>query len=236
MKKIILSAAILIASFTSTFAQNIDEIIAKNTAVRGGAEKMLAIKTLRIENTMTTQFGDFENKIVLLVGKAMRSDTKIMENELVQAYDGTTAWAIMPTMMGGSGSAEALSPEMAKGIDSQKDPFPFLNYAEKGNKIELVGTEKVNGNDTHRLKITYKDGAISEFWLNATDGQMVKVAATQNGQTGEVFYSNFKEFNGVTFPMTMVTENPQAGKITIDTKNITINGIIDEEIFKLPKK
>ena len=131
MKNFIISASILIASLSSSFGQTIEEIAAKNIASNGGSEKISAIKSIAMQNTMTTQFGDFENKMVLLVGKAMRSDTKIMDNELVQAYDGTTAWAIMPTMMGGSGSAEPLSAEMAKGLTSQIDPFPFFNYNEQ---------------------------------------------------------------------------------------------------------
>ncbi len=236
MKKIILSAALLIASLSSTIGQTINEIVAKNTAARGGADKILAIKSLTTESIMTTQFGDFENKTVVLVGKAMRSNTKIMGSELTQAFDGVTAWAIMPSMMGGSGEPEPMPAEMAKGVGSQTDPFPFLNYAEKGNKLELLATEKIKGNDCFHIKMTDKEGVVSELWLNSESFQLVKVLATQNGQTGEVYFSNFKDFEGVSFPMTMETENPQAGKITIDTKTVTINGILDENSFKMPKK
>ncbi len=236
MKKTLLSLVILFGSANLLKAQTVDEIIAKHITARGGADKLSSIKSVTTENSLSTQFGDFENKMIVVVGKAMRSDTKLMGNEMIQAFDGTTAWMLMPSMMGGSGEPEAAPAEMTSGIASQTDPFPMLDYATKGTKLELLGTEKVKDKDAHHLKMTSKDGIISEVWIGVENSLVAKIKATQNGQEAELFFSNHKETDGVNFPMTMETSNPMAGTITIDTKTVTLNGVIDENIFKLPKK
>ena len=86
------------------------------------------------------------------------------------------------------------------------------------------------------MKMTSKDGSVSEVWIGVENSLVAKLKATQNGQEAELFFSNHKETDGVSFPMTMETSNPMAGTITIDTKTVTLNGMIDENMFKLPKK
>jgi outer membrane lipoprotein-sorting protein len=236
MKKTILVFALFVASTIVLNAQTVDEVVNKHLAARGGAEKLRAVKTLSMENTLGAQGMEFENKMMVLVGKMMRSDSKIMGNDMVQAFDGETAWAIMPSMMGGTGEQQAMPDEMGKGVASQTDPFPLLDYAQKGSKLELLGNEKVKDKDAYHLKMTSKDGSESEIWIDVENGFVTKVKATQAGQEAELFYSNFKETDGLHFPMTMETSNPMAGTITIDTKSITINGTIDEAIFKFTGK
>ena len=236
MKKTLLSITLLIVAIFTINAQTADEIIAKHIVARGGAEKLRNIKSVAMDNTLGAQGMEFENKMIVVVGKAMRSESKIMDNQMVQAFDGETAWAIMPAMMGGSGEPQAMPAEMVKGVAGQTDPFPLLDYGTKGSKVELVGTEKVKDKDAFHIKLTNKDGDISDFWINTDNSYISKIKVTQAGQEAELFYSNYKETDGVSFPMSLETSNPMAGTITIDTKAIVINGPIDDSIFKLPTK
>jgi outer membrane lipoprotein-sorting protein len=236
MKKTILSLVILFVSAIALNAQSVEEIVAKHIAARGGVDKLSSIKSVTTENLLNTQFGEFENKMFVVVGKAMRSETKLMGNEMIQAFDGATAWVLMPSMMGGSGEPEPAPTEMTNGIASQTDPFPMLDYATKGTKLELLGTEKIKDKDAFHMKMTSKEGTLSEVWIGVENSLVVKIKASQNGQEAELFFSNHKETDGVNFPMTMETSNPMAGTITIDTKTVTLNGMIDENMFKLPKK
>ena len=236
MKKIILSYSVFFITVLASSAQTVDEIVTKHLNARGGVEKMRGIKTVAMQNILAAQGMEFENKTMVVVGKAMRSESKIMGNDMIQAFDGVTAWAIMPTMMGGTGEPQEMPAEMMKGVASQTDPFPFLDFATKGNKIDLINTEIVKGKDAYHLKITSKDGTESETWIGVENGLIAKIKASQNGQEQEMFFSNYKEFEGLNFPMSMEMENPMAGTITIETKSIVINGVIDEAIFKMPGK
>lgn len=218
-------------------AQTVEEVVNKHVAAAGGADKIRAIKSIVMENTLGAQGMEFENKMILVMGKMMRSESKIMGNDMVQAFDGETAWAVRPAMMGGSGEPEALPAEMAKSVINQTDQFPLLDYATKGTKLELLSNEKVKDKDAYHLKMTTKDGSESEIWIGVENGLISKVKVAQNGgQEAELFYSNYKETNGVLFPMMMETSNPMAGTITIETKTIAVNGTIDESVFKFTGK
>ena len=234
MKKIILSVAVLALSFGTLLAQSVDEIIAKNISAMGGVAKLHGVKSVVMETTIKLQGLEIENLTTILVGKAVRSDSKIMGNDLVQAFDGTTPWSITPTLMGGNGEPQVMSAEMSKSVISQADPFPLLDYTKKGTRVELLASEKVKDKEAHHVKITTKDGAESEVWIDVTSSLVSKSKSMQNGQEVEVFYSNYTVIEGINFAMSMETSNPMAGIINIDTKTVKLNPVINESIFRMP--
>ena len=236
MKKIILPVAILVLSFGTLLAQSADEIVTKHLNAAGGVAKLHEVKSLVMETSIKVQGLEIENLTTILVGKAIRSDSKIMGNNMVQAFDGTTSWAITPTMMGGTGEPQLMSEEMSKTVTTQIDPFPLLDYLKKGTKLELLASEKVKDKDAYHLKVSTKDGAESEIWIDVSSGLMSKLKTVQNGQEVEVVFSNYQEIEGINFSMSMETSNPTAGIITIDTKTVKLNTAIDELIFKMPIK
>ena len=236
MKKIILSVVVLVLSVGTLSAQSVDEIVAKHLNAIGGVVKLHEVKSVIMETSIKVQGLEIENLTTILVGKAMRSDSKIMGNNMVQAFDGTTPWAITPTIMGGTGEPQVMSEEMSKAVISQVDPFPLLDYLKKGTKLELLASEKVKDKDAYHLKISPKDGVESEIWIDVSSGLMSKLKTVQNGQEVEVIFSNYTEIEGINFATSMETSNPMAGIITIDTKTVKLNMAIDELIFKMPIK
>lgn len=234
MKKIILFVIILTLSIGTLSAQSVDEIVAKNLNALGGVAKLHEVKSVITENAIKVQGLEIDNLTTVLVGKAMRSDSKIMGDNLVQAFDGTTAWAITPVIMAGNGEPQVLSEEMSKSVISQIDPFPLLDYVKKGTRLELLASEKVKDKDAYHLKIYPKDGAESEIWIDVTSGLMSKLKTMQNGQEVELFFLNYKETEGINFPISSETSNPMAGIVSIETKSVKLNNAIDEVIFKMP--
>ncbi len=234
MKKITLSVAVLALSIGTLTAQSVDEIVNKNLNAIGGVAKLNTVKSVVMETTIKLQGLEIENLTTIVVGKAVRSDSKIMGNDLVQAFDGTTPWSITPTLMGGNGEPQVMSPELSKSIISQIDPFPLLDYTKKGTRVELLASEKIKDKEAHHLKISTKDGDESELWIDVTSGLVSKSKTMQNGQEVEVFFSNYTVIEGINFAMSMETSNPMAGVINIDTKTVKLNPTIDESIFKMP--
>ncbi|HTD99819.1 MAG TPA: hypothetical protein VK668_11050 [Mucilaginibacter sp.] len=234
MKKIILSVTVLILSIGTLLAQSVEEIVTKNLNAIGGVAKLHQIKSVITENTIKVQGLEIENLTTILVGKAMRSDSRIMGNNMVQAYDGTTPWAITPVIMGGNGEPQVMSEEMSKSIINQIDPFPLLDYVKKGTGLVLLVSEKVKDKNAYHLKISPKGGTESEIWIDVASGLMSKLKTIQNGQEVELFFSNYKEIEGINFATSIETSNPMAGVITIDTKTVKLNNAIDEVIFKMP--
>lgn len=236
MKKVLLSLVILFVSTKFVSAQTVDEVVAKHIAAMGGEEKLRSVKSVVLENSLNVMDMDLENKTSLVVNKAMRNSTKLMGDEMIQAFDGETAWWQRPTMMGGTGEPEVMPAEMAKGAVSQTVAFPFLDYKTDGSKLELIGTEKIKGADAYHLKSTSKDGYIFDSWLDANTNYLVKLMVEVAGEKQEIYYSNFKPVDGIMFSHSMSTSNPQAGEIKIETKKVIINEPLDLAIFKYNKK
>lgn len=231
-----LAAALVAFVSASTYAQTVDEIVDKHIAAIGGADKLKAVKTLAIDRTLAVQSMEIPTKTLIVVGKALRTESSVMGNSMIQVVEGTTGWMIRPVMMQGTGEPEDMPAEMVQQQIGQLDPFgPLFNYKDKGNKIELVGKEKVEKSDAYRIKITTKDGQVMEEFIDATSFMLTKLKATMQGQEGEISFSDYKEVEGIKFANTMDMTS-QMGALTFVTTKIAINGAIDEAIFKKPVK
>ncbi|MGV3557508.1 outer membrane lipoprotein-sorting protein [Larkinella arboricola] len=218
-------------------AQTVEEIVSKHVTALGGKDKLNGVKTLYTERSLSVQGMDIPNKTTMVVGKALRTESSVMGNAMIQVIDGSTGWMIRPAMMGGSGNPEDMPAEMVKQQLGQLDPFgPLVNYQEKGNKVELVGKEKVEGKDSYHLKITTKEGLVMEEYLDSNTYLLNKLKVNMNGQQGEMIFSDYKEVEGIPFANTTHMTSEQAGNLVFTTNKVTINGPVDEAIFKKPAK
>jgi len=236
LTKIIASAFIM-----ASLAQTADEIVAKHIEAMGGAEKWKALKGLEMKNKFSVQGMDIEMKAVVVSGKSYRSDVSVMGQEIISAVDGETGWMQRPSMMGGTGEPEDMPGAMIKETLRQTNlGGSLLNYKEKGSTLELVGKEKMDGADVYHLKLTEKNGEVTNLFLSATTYYTLKSAGKRNVQgqdvDAEVVFSNFKQIEGLTFPFSMDTPSPMGGTMTIETESIKLNPTIDESIFKKPGK
>lgn len=222
---------------TSSFAQTVDEIVEKHVAALGGLDKLKGVTTLVTDRSLAVQGMEIPTKTTLVVGKSLRSESTVMGNSMIQVIDDAKGWMIRPTMMGGTGEPEDMPADQIKQQESQLDPFGGLvDYKEKGNKVELVGKEKLDKKDVYHLKLTAKDGQVIDEFLDANTYLISKVKANMNGQDGEITFSDYKDFEGVKFAGSMDITNPQMGVMTFITNKVIINSKVDESVFKKPTK
>jgi len=225
-----------LATFLSlgAFAQTVDELVDKHIAALGGKDKLAGVKTIITERSLSINGMDIPSKTTVLVGKALRQESSVMGNSMVQVVDGSTGWMIRPAMMGGSGDPEDMPAEMVKQQLGELDPFgPLVGYKEKGNQVELVGKEKVDGKDGYHLKVTTKEGIVLDEYLDAATYLVSKVKRPGvGGQTAEILFSNYKDVEGIKFPYTLEVAGGQMGKITFNTDRVKLNTPVDQKVFQ----
>jgi hypothetical protein len=140
-------------------APSVDDLVARNTAARGGAEKIKAIRSLRITGQATAPNG-MSLPLTLYVKRPAltRMEMALESNRIVQAFDGSEAWTINPLA---SGEPTRVSAEESKSIhddaESMLDGF-LMDYRAKGIGIEAMGQEDVGGSPAYKLKITTRQG------------------------------------------------------------------------------
>jgi hypothetical protein len=233
----LLGAIFAFAISAGAFAQTVDEIVDKHIAAVGGLDKIKSVTSLITDRSLALNGMEIPSKTTILVGKGMRTESTVMGNSMVEVIDGSTGWMIRPTMMGGTGEPEEMPADQVKQRAGQLDPFgPLVNYKEKGNKVELVGTEKVDKKDNFHLKVTTKDGQEVALFLDANTYLLSKMRATMNGQEGEISFSDYKETDGIKFANAMEMTNPQMGMLSFLTNKVIVNSKLDESILKKPVK
>ena len=228
--------AVATFTFVNVYAQSVDEIVAKHVEAMGGAEKLKTVNSIMTERVLAVQGMEIPSKSVIVVGKSMRSESTVMGNSMVQVLHGEKGWKIMPSMLGGTGEPEDMSADEIKPLYGQLDPFGALyNYQEKGNKVELIGKEKVDKKDMFHLKITTKEGVAMDEYLDASTYLVYKVATNVNGQEGELVFSDYEVIEGIKMANTIDITSPM-GAFTMITNKTIINGAVDEQIFAKPAK
>lgn len=231
-----LAASVAVLVSLSSYGQTVDEIMAKHVEALGGAEKLKSVKSLVTERSISVQGMELPNTTTILVGKGMRNETSVMGNSMIQAVEGDKGWWIRPAMMGGTGEPEDMPAEMVKTSATQMNPFAtVIDYKSNGDKVELVGKEQLDKKDVYHLKVTTKDGKVSDQYIDANTYMVTKVKSKGEEGESEVLFSDYKTVDGIKFPHTMDMTNPQMS-MSMTTSKIVVNGPVDESIFKRPAK
>lgn len=232
------SAAALLA-MPAAHAQTVDEIISKNLDARGGKDKIMAVKTARATGRMVMGPGmEAPFTIVWKKPGMVRMEFTIQGMTGVQAFDGTMGWSLMPFM--GKADPEKMSEEDMTHIKDQADfDGPLVDYKSKGNQVELVGKETVEGTEVYRLKVTKKSGEVIFSLLDGEAFLEIKEEGkrTIRGQELEFETSlgDYKDVAGLMMAHSIESKAkglPQTQAMTID--KIEINPDIPDDSFKMP--
>jgi outer membrane lipoprotein-sorting protein len=223
-------------------AQTADDIVGKYVKTIGGMDKLQSVKSVRRSGKFTGG-GGFEARVL---EEKKRPDLIRQEFSLqgmvgVTAYDGRTGWKIEPWQ--GKKDPEPLGEEEMKSIVEDSDfDGPLVNYASKGNKVDYVGTEPVEGTDAYKLKVTLKNGDVLYYYMDTDYYVPIKIDTKRfvRGEEREYETSlgDYKEVSGVYFPYSSETnakgsQNKQ--KITIEKVEVNVP-IADSRFVSPPAK
>ncbi len=229
MKNLFISALFLttLAVGQCATAQTVDDIVKLNIEAMGGAKKIDSLKTLKMEGTLNTQGVDVMITSTTAHLKGVRVDIEVMGTSNYQVANTTEGWVYMPVM--GMSTAQKMDDDQFKAAQNQMDlQGTFLNYKEKGTKIELAGKET----DAYKLNITYKNGIKKTVFIDVKTNRIVKsLGMTKiNGEETETetIMSDYKQnADGYWFPYSV-----SATQGTTIYDKISTNVTVDEGIFK----
>ena len=234
---------LFITGMTST--QTADEIIDKYLENIGGKDKLESIKSLHIQASTKAQGMDLPIEIYMTKDGKQLITAEIQGKKFVQvAFDGNTAWHTNFMNMKNE-KMDKESTENLKRNSAGEFISPFLNYKEKGYKVELLGKEEIEGTETYKIKLTQKpeikDGKEvpnESYYYFDTENYVPVVVETiikdgpMKGAKFQQIFSDYQEVDGIYFPFsTMNKFNGQTGQEVKLTK-IEINPEIDNSIFE----
>src|SRR6266566_5384894 len=229
---------LLFSSFA--FSQTADELIAKNIQAKGGMDKIKAIKTVRMSGKLDAA-GGFTG----LVGQENMRPNLVRETftlqgmTQVQACDGSLGWQIRP--FGGRKDPQLMGEDDMRDllIDADFDG-PLVDYKEKGNRVEFLGHDTVDGDDALRLKVILKNGDIIYYYLDPdtfleirTERQeFVRGAVRENVAD----LGSYKKVGGVMYPFSLASgpKNDPSSWQSVTIEKMEVNVPLSNSEFAVP--
>lgn len=236
-------AVIVLAAFScislSGRAQTAEELVNKNIEAKGGIDKLKAIHSVRMTGKLTASEG-----FTATVGQEnlrpnlVRETISLQGMTAVTAYDGATGWQIQP--FGGHKDPELMGEDDLRDLLLDADfDGPLVDYQEKGNTVEYLGHDVVDGDDALRLKVTLKNGDIIYYFLDPDTFLEIRKEVQQfiRGSVHEkvLEMGSYKPVAGVMFPYSISQgskTNPAENTTTID--KIDVNASFEQADFALP--
>lgn len=174
-----MAAAMAITFTIGAHAQTVDEIVAKNIAALGGKEKLQTLKTVKMSGSMSVSGTDVIITNIKSHMTGARMDIEVMGTSNYKLNNTSKGWNFMP-IFGMSAPVELTPDELKSAVALLDIQSPLLDYKEKGNSIQLKGTEKVDGADAWNLAVTYRNGKLINFFIDTKTGFVIKTTSTEN--------------------------------------------------------
>lgn len=235
---VVLAAVSCLSVFA--YSQSADELVNKNIQAKGGVDKIKAIKSVRITGKLSGG-GGFTAAVVQenLRPSLVRETFALQGMTAVTAYDGTTGWQIQP--FGGHKDPELMGEDDMKDLLLDADfDGPLVDYKEKGNTVEFLGHDVVDGDDALRLKVTLKDGDIVYYYLDPDTYLEIRKEVQEfiRGSVREsvIEMGSYKPVAGVMYPYSISQgskANPSQQTTTVE--KIEVNIPIDPSDFAVPR-
>jgi len=233
MKLIKTSAIAIVATLVSvfTFAQTAEEIVAKHIEAIGGTEAWKKINSLYYEGKLTVQGAEINVTLTALNGKGVRQDLTVMGMTGYQIITPKAGWNFMPFQ--GQTTAEAMTAdELKQSADDLDVQGKLVDYKAKGNTIESLGKDDVEGTECFKLKVTTKAGNVETIFIDPKTYYIVRTIQKRiaNGQESDVptDLSNYKKLpEGIVVPFSMTLP---FGELVISKADV--NKPVDESLFK----
>jgi len=230
------------------------QIVEKNVAARGGLAAWHGVQTMVWKGRMgagattyeVVSRGKLQTKqrdeallpFTLEFKRPQKTRLEIQFNgqTAVQVFDGVQGWKLRPYLGRTNWDAYTVDEMKQAAAEPGIDGF-LIDYAAKGAKVELVGTEKVQDQSTYKLKVTLNGGQVRHVWVDSKTFLEAKVEGLPRRLDGkahavEIYLRDFKREGSIVIPHVIETHvvglrRPE--KITIESA--TVNPKLDDARF-----
>jgi outer membrane lipoprotein-sorting protein len=236
-------AALLASPLAMAAGLTAEQIAEKNATARGGLAAWRAVDSMKLSGQMDaggTPAVRLPFDMSLKRPHKSRLELHVKDQTAVQVYDGQQGWKQRPYL--NRDDVEAFSPQETQAAADDADlDGPLIDHARKGTRIELAGTDTIEGHKAYRLHLTRADGRQSNLWIDTATFLDVKMDGEPRRldnkvHTVSVFYRDYKTVGGLKIPMaleTVVDGVRQSRKISF--QSVTVNPQMADALFARPE-
>ncbi|MFD2035226.1 M16 family metallopeptidase [Belliella marina] len=191
----------------------------------GGEAKVKSIKTSLVEASAEVQgmklgFDYYYDEQSQSFSNKVSMGGNVMSNTLLKDGKGEVK---------ANGMSQALTDEQFEAAKMGMFIFPELHFESLGYTLEVDGIKDVEGEDAYKVVISNPIGSTTINYYSVGTGLKVK---SESEETGEVFFSEYKSFDGVHYPMRMVIKSPMI-PVPLDAvvNNVVFNTTFEDSVF-----
>ena len=217
----------------------LDQVLANHYDALGGLDAIKGMDTATFAGKMSMGPGG-EAPFKMYFKRPMKARMEFTMQGMtgVQAFDGETAWMLMPFM--GKSDPEVMAEDQAKNMKEQADiDGPLVDWQEKGHKVELMGLEETEGTEAYKIRVELANGDVRTHYLDSeyfiTIKQEGKTMVQGNEMEFETILSDYKEVGGLMFPHSIESRakgSPEGQVITIEEIEVGVD--LSDDLFTMP--
>jgi photosystem II stability/assembly factor-like uncharacterized protein len=236
--------AVVLGFFLSAPARALtaDEAVARHLEARGGAARLAALKTLRL--TGKAVFGGSDFALNAAWGQALSRPLRIREEVTIQGitaidgFDGKESWSVDP--FGGRRDPFRTSADEARALAQDADfEGALVNAAAKGNRVELLGTDDVDGTQAIKLRVLLKDGDVQYDFLDPNTFLEIRRVRERHvrgsEKVTETDLGSYVLVEGVWIPSSIESGRkggPKTSRITVEAAEANV--AVEDSVFAFP--
>ncbi|WP_341228571.1 hypothetical protein [uncultured Arcticibacterium sp.] len=239
LRVFIISLCISVSNLT--FGQTLEELVDTYIEKKGGKVTLTRLNSMKEVKKVVTNDVTYQTTTIQK-GPAYKSTLSYEGIEITACYDGRQGWATNPITMKYEVLLEEDMGDLLNTIEDFPDPI-FKSYK---NQYELSkGSDTlINGIPCYALSILKPDHIFmknnivgkKDFYINKQNFQIVKsVEFNANGELS-IYYSDYKEVDGVQYPHKQKAEINGIPSYTSTVEEIELNKRINSALFSLERQ
>jgi zinc protease len=202
----------------------------------GGEVAMKKVTSLKIVMSATLQGMAIDQTVMK---KAVKGGTPKMKSSFgsgmmvlqSSVFDGTTGYSA--DMQSGK---KDFTPEEITEMKMDAQMFPELFYKTNGYQFNLLGIDKVDEKEAYKIEMVKPNGDKQMEWYDVATGFQVMTAVTQDGNTIETKFSDYKEYEvkkvgKLKFPNKVSAMVGPGMVLDFVAKEILVNSKMDDALF-----
>jgi hypothetical protein len=219
-------------------AQTFERVIKKYVEFIGGKKKWKKVKTMTTSGEynyggIAFPFSSYA-KVPNLYKFVVTSEGKYY----AQGFDGIRGWKIdafknetTPTLLNGKAALA-----MANEADVELENV-FIDYLDKGYQAIMEGKDTIQGNVCIKIKLIRKNEEVETYYFKDQTFELImKRAASKNaeleGTQLTIFYSDYRDVEGIKIPFKTITESNGQIILTITINKAEVNTPIEDREFQ----
>jgi hypothetical protein len=220
--------------------KTLDQILAAYAQARGGKDRLLAIKTLRMTGKMTNGSRGIKDAPISIErkreGGKYRRRMDWQGTTTFEVVDGAKAWELSP--LAGVKDPRVMSDQASRRFRHWTSiEGPLVDPKAKGDQLTLLGIQKLDSGEAYRIQVRYADGDVSYYLLDTKTFLPVQVVDFMlfRGDTIEAVnvFKDFRKAGGVVWPFEEDATLPGVQQ-TIQWDRIEADVPIADADFKMP--